>query len=222
MIMRFPALLVLLAVTGCSYTIDPLKNYCADPDIEAAIVKAANGSSPLPEITNPPVASPAVSFTNGTIQGSHFGAHYQVLACQGTLTRADGTQEHGSAVASYKTDNINWRALWLDPATSNYMRVWLSDVRVAAFKERQIDTKLARTPEACKPYAEDLFHQTHNTGLDDAKLRSTLYSCLSAHHFKPLVEPSGTARGQGTTLLPTFYIPYYLNPEIEAVGLQYY
>ncbi|MBV1835728.1 hypothetical protein [Acetobacter estunensis] len=219
---RLPALLVLLAATGCSYTIDPLKNYCAEPDIAAAIVKTANAPSPLPDITNPPASSAATTFTNGIIRDSLFGSHYQVLACQGTLTRADGTQEKGIAVASRKDGNTGWRDLWLDPASPDYMRAWLSDERMSAFKERQISEKIARTPTQCKPYAEDLFHQTHTTGLEDGALRSTLYSCLSAHHFKPMLTPSGVARGQGAQPLPTFYIPYYLNPEIELSGLQYY
>lgn len=219
---RLPALLALLAVSGCSYTIDPLKNYCAEPDIAAAIVATANAPSPLPDITDPPATSPATSFTNGTIRDSLFGAHYQILACQGTLTRADGTQEQGVAVASRKEGNTGWRSLWLDQAAPDYTRVWLSKERVSAFKERAIDEKLARTPADCKPYAEDLFHQTHQTGLGEDKLRSTLYSCLSAHHFQPKIAPTGTARAQGANVLPTFYIPYYLNPEIELSGLQYY
>ncbi|NHO31707.1 hypothetical protein [Acetobacter fallax] len=213
--------LVALLVTGCSYTVDPLKNYCAEPDITSAVTGIANAPSPLPDVTGTAPASQAASFSNGTIRGSLFGSHYQVMACHGTLTRADGSKEEGVAVTRLKGGPTSWRALWLDPASPDYFRVWLTDAQVATYREKQITDKLNHTPAACKPYAEDLFRNTRQTGLADGKLRSTLYTCLAASGLRPATPPTGI-NATTTSATPTFYVPYYLDPEMEISGLQFY
>ncbi|NHN83742.1 hypothetical protein GOB93_03680 [Acetobacter musti] len=217
---RITALAALL-VSGCSYTVDPLKNYCAEPDIANAIVAVANSPSPLPDVTGAPPASSATTFSNGAIRGSLFGSHYQAMACHGTLTRADGSKEEGIAVTRLKNGPKGWRALWLDPSSPDYFRVWLTDAQVTAYRDKQTADKIDRTPAACKPYAEDLFRKTGQTGLSEDKLRSTLYTCLAATGHKPAALPSGI-NSITTSATPTFYVPYYLDPEMEISGLQFY
>lgn len=37
-------------LAGCSYTIDPLKNYCADPAVDQSIVAVANTPTVMPDV----------------------------------------------------------------------------------------------------------------------------------------------------------------------------
>ncbi|MFT8718408.1 hypothetical protein [Acetobacter sp.] len=219
----FPVGLALL-LAGCSYTPDPLKNYCAEPEVGQSIVAIANAPTPIPDVVTHPSSSPAVSFTDGTIKGHLFGSHYQVMACHGTLTRADGTKEVGVAVTRVHGEPMSWRDLWrLEPATASAdtLRLWASDSDIAAYRQQQIANKLAHTPAPCMPYAQDLFQGTHATGLPADTLRSTLYSCLVSHGVKPAVSPTGVEH-VGTTSYPEIFVPYYLQPEAEISGYLLY
>lgn len=217
---KYLSLLLSLAAAGCSYTIDPLKNYCAEPAVGKSIVTVASGPSPLPQVTGRAPVNRAVSFTHGTVRGSLFGAHYQVLACHGTVTRADGTQEQGVAVSRLKGGPVGWRDLWLDPASPDYFRVWMTDDQITAYHNRQISLKLSRTPAACKPYASDLLTGTHLTHMDEETLRRTLNSCLMIAGVRPQT-PTGMDNAT-TDALPTLSVPYYLDPAIELSGPVYY
>ncbi|MFT8896152.1 MAG: hypothetical protein ABF968_04225 [Acetobacter sp.] len=208
-------------LAGCSYTIDPLKNYCADPAVDQSIVAVANAPTVMPDVVTSKPASSATAFTDGKIKGHLFGSHYQVLACHGTLVRADGSKVPGIAVTRFHGGPIGWRDLWLQPSSPDTLRIWASDADIMAYKQKQIANKLAHTPAPCMPYAEDLFQGTKQTGLASDQLRSTLYSCLTSHGVKPAVAPSGVDHVYSEGY-PEFFVPYYLEPEAEISGYLLY
>ncbi|NHN88517.1 hypothetical protein [Acetobacter conturbans] len=201
-------------LAGCSYTIDPLQNYCAEPAVDQSIVAIANAPTVIPDVVTTKPASPATGFTDGTIKGHLFGSQYQVMACHGTLVRADGTKEAGIAVTRLHGGPVGWRDLWLQPSSSETLRIWASDSDIAAYKQKQIASKLAHTPAPCMPYAQDLFQGTRQTGLSSEQLRSTLYSCLASHGVKSPVPPTGMEHVYSEGY-PEFFVPYYLQPEAE-------
>lgn len=83
----------------------------------------------------------------------------QVLACHGSLVRGNGTREDGVAIARLSHMHTDWKSLWSTTAATHQ---WLSDADIARNRQDRYANYYEHTPQACKPYAHDLFYGARN------------------------------------------------------------
>ncbi|GBR25393.1 hypothetical protein LV564_16150 [Komagataeibacter nataicola] len=204
---RLVALCLPLTMAACAqHAPRPMVNYCSQPAIGAAIVRTANQGAPT--------ASPAIRFEGGTVRSSVYNDHVQVLACHGSLVRGNGTREDGVAIARLSHMHTDWKSLWSTTAATHQ---WLSDADIARNRQDRYANYYEHTPQACKPYAHDLFYGAPKSDKETDHLRETLYDCLAEHNVKPLRPVSGVEHTYSPFGL-NFYIPYYTNLNADDNG----
>ncbi|GAN99397.1 hypothetical protein Gxy13693_021_050 [Komagataeibacter xylinus NBRC 13693] len=204
---RLVALCLPLAMAACAqHTPRPMVNYCQQPGVAATIVGIANQGTPT--------ASPAIRFEDGTVKSAVYNDHMQVMACHGSLVRKDGTRQDGIAVARLPHMRTGWKEIWSTSAASHQ---WISDADIEKNRQNRYAEYYEHTPQACKPYAHDLFYGTQKSDKETEHLRETLYDCLADHDVKPLRPVSGVDHTYSPFGM-NFYIPYYTNLNADDNG----
>ena len=204
---RLVALCLPLGMAACAqHTPRPMVNYCQQPAVASAIVGIANqGTGRL---------SPARQFAGGMIKSAVYNDHMQVMSCHGTLVRQDGTRQDGVAVARLPAMRTGWKEIWTTTAASHQ---WISDADISKNRQERYATYYDHTPQACKPYAHDLFFGAPKSDKDTQHLRETLYDCLAEHNVKPIRPVSGVDHTYSPFGM-NFYIPYYTNVSPDDNG----
>lgn len=204
---RLVALCLPLSMAACAqHAPRPLVNYCKQPAVTSAVVAIANQGAPQ--------ASPAIRFEDGTIKSAVYDDHMQVLACHGTVVRKDGTRQDGVAIARLPHMHTGWKQIW---HTSVATHQWIPDADITKNRQEQYARYYDHTPQACKPYAHELFYGTPKSDKENSTLRETLYDCLAEHDVKPMRPVSGIDHTYSPFGM-NFYIPYYTNLNADDNG----
>ncbi|GAB6967205.1 hypothetical protein JCM25156A_12420 [Komagataeibacter kakiaceti JCM 25156] len=204
---RLVAICIPLGLAACAqHTPRPMANYCRDPGVTAAVVATANRT--------PGATSPATRFVDGTVKSAIYNDHVQVMACHGSLVRRDGTQQDGVAIARLSHMHTGWKQIW---HTSVATHQWITDEDISKNRQDQYAAYYDHTPQACKPFAHDLFYGAPKSDKDNAHLRETLYDCLAEHNVQPLRPVSGVDHTYNPFGM-NFYIPYYTNLNADDNG----
>ncbi|MDT8870241.1 hypothetical protein RAA17_01145 [Komagataeibacter rhaeticus] len=181
-------------------------NYCQQPAVASAVVAIANQGTPG--------TSPAMRFEDGTIKAPSITTTCRSCHAMAPWVRQDGTRQDGVAVARLPHMRTGWKEIWNTTAASHQ---WISDADISRNRQERYATYYDHTPQACKPYAHDLFFGAPRSDKDTQHLRETLYDCLAEHDVKPIRPVSGVDHTYSPFGM-NFYIPYYTNVSPDDNG----